>query len=105
MPKLMQITKICYNKFKNGKIVYDFTEDSILVDNDNIFTISNVNSNNKKLICVSKNKIAYETDENIDLSYYDIENKILQIYNSSKDYSDRYSYYDLKNKPHYQKNL
>lgn len=81
---------------KNGKIVYDFTEDSILVDNDNIFTISNVNSNNKKLICVSKNKIAYETDENIDLSYYDIENKILQIYNSSKDYSDRYSYYDLK---------
>ena len=41
------------------------------------------------------NKIAYETSENIEISYYDIENKILQLYNRSADYSNRYSYYDL----------
>ncbi|MBO5004590.1 MAG: WG repeat-containing protein [Clostridia bacterium] len=82
---------------KNGKVVYDYTDKSILVDDDNIFTISS-NENQKSIICLAKNKIAYETSDNIELSYYDIDNKILQIYDSSKDYSERYSYYDLKSK-------
>lgn len=82
---------------KNGKVVYDYTDKSILVDDDNIFTISSNNSQ-KSIICLAKSKIAYETSENIEISYYDIDNKILQIYDSTKDYSNRYSYYDLKNK-------
>lgn len=80
---------------KNGKVVYDYTDKSILVDNDNIFTISS-DDNQKSIICLAKNKIAYETSDNIEISYYDIDNKILQIYDSTKDYSNRYSYYDLK---------
>lgn len=82
---------------KNGKVVYDYTEKSILVDDDNIFTISS-DDNQDSIICVAKNKIAYETSNNIEISYYDIENKILQIYDATQDYSNRYSYYDLKNK-------
>lgn len=82
---------------KNGKIVYDYTDKSILVDDNNIFTIS-LDDNEKSIICLAKNKIAYETSDDVEISYYDIENKILQIYDSSKDYSNRYSYYDLKSK-------
>ena len=82
---------------RNGKMVYDYTDKSILVDDDNIFTISS-NDNQKSVICLSKNKIAYETSDNVEISYYDIDNKIIQIYDSNKDYSNRYSYYDLKNK-------
>ncbi len=82
---------------KNGKIVYDYTDKSILVDDDNIFTISS-DDNQKSVICLSKNKIVYETSDDVEISYYDIDNRILQIYDSNKDYSNRYSYYDLKNK-------
>lgn len=81
---------------KNGKMVYDYTDKSILVDDDNIFTISS-DGNQESVICLSKNKIAYETSDDVEISYYDIDNKILQIYDSNKDYSNRYSYYDLKN--------
>lgn len=82
---------------KNGKIVYDYTDKSILVDDNNIFTIS-LNDKEKSIICLSKNKIAYETSDNVEISYYDIKNKILQIYDNTKDHSNRYSYYDVKNK-------
>lgn len=82
---------------KNGKMVYDYTDKSILVDDNNIFTIS-LNDKEKSIICLSKNKIAYETSDNVEISYYDIKNKILQIYDNTKDYSNRYSYYDVKNK-------
>lgn len=82
---------------KNGKVVYDYTDKSIFVDNDNIFTISSKDNKNS-IICLSNNKIVYETSDDVEISYYDIDNKILQIYNSNKDYSNRYSYYDLKAK-------
>lgn len=82
---------------RNGKMVYDYTDKSILVDDDNIFTISS-DDNQKSVICLSKNKIVYETSDDVEISYYDIDNRILQIYDSNKDYSNRYSYYDLKNK-------
>lgn len=82
---------------KNGKIVYDYTDKSILVDDDNIFTISS-DDDQQTVICLSKNKTVYETSDDVEISYYDIDNKILQIYDRSKDYSNRYSYYDLNNK-------
>lgn len=82
---------------KNGKVVYDFTEKSILVDDDNIFEISS-DSNLESIICIVNNKIAYQESKDIEISYYDIDNKILQLYDSTKDYSNRYSYYDLKSK-------
>lgn len=80
-----------------GKLVYDYSNDSILVDDDNIFSIYS-DGNIKSVKCYSDNKVAYETSDNVEVSYYDVDNKILQIYNSSADYSSRYSYYDLKSK-------
>lgn len=82
---------------KNGKVVYNYSEDSIYAEDDNIFTISKKGENDKK-ICLFKNKIAYETSDKIDISYYDYSKQILELYNSSADYSNRYSYYDLNKK-------
>lgn len=84
---------------KNGKVVYDYTDKFISADDDNIFKIySKDDKSLESTVCISNNKIIYETSDNIDISYYDIDNKILQLYNSSASYSNRYSYYDLKNK-------
>lgn len=80
-----------------GKLVYDYSEDSILVDDDNIFSVYS-DGQIKSILCYSKSKIAYETSDNVKLSYYDLDNKILQIFNSNVDSSNRYSYYDINSK-------
>lgn len=82
---------------KNGKVVYDYTDKSITVYDDNIFKISS-NGNIESISCYANNKIIYQTSEDVEVSYYDIDNKILQLYNRSADYSNRYSYYDLNKK-------
>lgn len=83
----------------NGKVIYKFTENYIYAKDDNIFVITNNgNSSSKNTICIFNNKIAFETSDNVDISYYDYDKKILEIKDNSKDYSDRYSYYDLNKK-------
>ena len=99
-----QYAKITINNNKfaiinlnNGKIVYDFTENSIIVDDNNVFKILSNQTNTS--ICILKNKIAYSTNDDVNISYYDLSKKIIQIYNKNSDYTNRYSYYDLnKNK-------
>lgn len=81
---------------KNGKKICDFTENSIIVEENNIFKI--LSNTEKKIICVVKDKIVYETTDSVDISYYDIDKKIIQIYDSNKDYSNKYSYYDISKK-------
>lgn len=83
----------------NGKTVYKFSNNYIYADDDNIFKIYGENKSGlESTICIVNNKIAYETNENINISYYDYTKQILQLEDSSADYSDRYSYYDLKKK-------
>ena len=81
---------------KNGKKICDLTENSVIVEEDNIFKI--LSNNERKTICIVKDKIVYETTDNVEVTYYDIDKKILQIYDSTKDYSSRYSYYDISKK-------
>jgi len=82
---------------KNGKVIYDFTKDSITVGYNNVFSVKDKDSGKKvKSFYIEGNKIAYEVDEDIDLEYYTKD--VLQLYDRSKDYSKRYSYYDLKEK-------
>lgn len=91
-------SKYAIINLKNGKVVYKYSDKYISADEDNIFKIYSSDKNTlESTICISKNKIAYETTDKVDISYYDYSKKILEIYNSSADYSNRYSYYDLKN--------
>ena len=83
----------------NGKTVYKLSNKYIYADDDNIFKIYNEdNSAMESIICIVKNKIAYESTNDVSISYYDYDKKILQIEDRSADYSNRYSYYDLKKK-------
>lgn len=93
-------TKYAIVNLENGKVVYNYSDKYISADDDNIFRVkSNDNSNEAyTTLCIAKNKVAYETTDDVDVSYYDYDKQILEIYNSSASYSNRYSYYDLKNK-------
>lgn len=82
----------------SGKLVYNYTDNYISAEGDNIFEISNSNNNSKTVICIVKNKIVYEINDNVDVSYYDYSKKILEIYNSSAKSSEKYTYYDISKK-------
>ena len=82
---------------ENGKMIYDFTDKYISAFDDNIFKIYNKNSNLESVICIYKGKIAYETNSDVDISYYDYDKEILQIEDLSSD-SNIYSYFDLSKK-------
>jgi hypothetical protein len=84
----------------NGKVVYNYSDKYISAEKDNIFTISTLNGDSASatILCISKNKIAYETSDYSSVSYYDYEKKILELRDSNASYSNRYKYYDMKNK-------
>lgn len=85
----------------NGKMIYNYSNKYISAYDDNIFKIYNEGDSSSGLnsiICIYKNKIAYEAGNDIDISYYDYSKKILQIQNRNADYSNRYTYYDLTTK-------
>ena len=82
---------------ENGKIIYDYTDKYISAFDDNIFKIYNKNSNLESVICIYKGKIAYETNSDVDISYYDYDKEILHIEDFASD-SNVYSYFDLSKK-------
>ena len=83
----------------NGKYVYKFTDKDITSEDDNIFSLKdNSSSDTETFLCAAKNKIAYQTSEYTSVSYYDYDKKILELYNSNADSSNRYAYYDLNKK-------
>ena len=84
----------------NGKVIYDYSDKYISAGKDNIFTLSTIDSDSASatILCIAKNKIAYETSDYSSASYYDYEKRILELYDSTATYSDRYKYYDMKTK-------
>ena len=92
--------------FETGKVVYDFVNKTISTDGNNIFSV--VNDDNEKeniKVYIENDKVAYQTDPgaDIDLEFYSIGDRILQIdYGYMSYYSDnydpdyeQYKYYDL----------
>ena len=85
----------------NGKLIYKYSNKYISASDDNIFKIYSANDSSsglESIICIYKDKIAYEANNDTDISYYDYAKKILQIQNKSADYSNRYTYYNLNTK-------
>ena len=74
-----------------GKLVYDYTENYISDEDDNIFQVSKHDPwEFVTLMYVQNNKIAYQTNsKNVDLDYYS--SGYVQIRDEDKDYSNRYS--------------
>ncbi len=79
-----------------GKVVYDYTKNHISDEYDNMFEVSKRNPwEFLTLMYVQNNKIAYQTNsKNVDLDYFS--SGYVQIYDTDKDYSNRYSYLDVK---------
>ncbi len=79
-----------------GKLVYDYTENYILDEDDNIFQVSKRDPwEFVTLMYVQNNEIAYQTNsKNVDLNYYS--SGYVLIRDEDKDYSNRYSYLDVK---------
>lgn len=77
-----------------GKIIYDYTEDFILNEKNNIFSVSTRNTYSRlSKFYVKNDKIAYQvSDSNLDIAY---EKGYIRISDNSKSYSEKYSYYDL----------
>ena len=79
-----------------GKVVYDFVEKLISVNDDNIFEINKPNSyDDESYIYIQNDKIVYKTDDpdNVEFDYYP---GYLYIRDYTKSYSDgRYSYLHL----------
>ncbi len=79
-----------------GKVVYDFTEKFISVNDDNIFDINKLNSyDDESYIYFQNDKIAYKTDDtqNVRFDYYP---GYLYIRDNTKSYSEgRYTYLHL----------
>ncbi len=78
-----------------GKLIYDYTKNFISSEDYNIFEISNHSTwETINEIYIQNNKIAYQTnDKNIDLKYL---LGCIQIEDKNKNYSNRYSYLDIK---------
>ncbi len=80
-----------------GKTVYDYTNQSISPNVNNIFKVYDKNNryNVQSILYIQDDKIFYQTsDKNIDLFYNTISNYI-QIRDNSKDYNSQYSYLDV----------
>ena len=83
--------------FETGKVVYDYGQKNVIVEEDNIFKLyDNDKPDEDQKIYVANDKIVFETDKNaiIDLEFYSLKDQILRVeYN----YSNKYKYYDIKN--------
>lgn len=83
---------------KTGKVVYDLSEKYISVDDNNIFSIKDgdYRADTLETIYIENDKVSYKVEKDIELSYYSA--GILRIEDDSKSYSERYTYYNLKDK-------
>ena len=75
-----------------GKVIYDYTESYISVDDDNIFSISEKETYDLlNVMYIQDDKIVYQSsNKNIELSYYP-NGKYIQIYDESKNYPNQYT--------------
>lgn len=83
---------------QTGKIIYNIEnpeEMYVDVKSDNVFVIKN-NTDYKveTIIALSNGKIAYKTNDDVEISYYT--DNILKIYDRNKDYNERTKYYNIK---------
>lgn len=100
-----EIEKEAIISCKNGKVIYDFTEESIFTEDDNIFEIIHIDEKDGdskyttvSVMYIEGNQIAYRVDADADLEFYDTEDKILEIdYNNE----DKKEYYNLTTKQTY----
>ncbi len=77
-----------------GKLVYDYSKYYISDRGDNIFKITNEDSQDSvSLIYIKDNKIAYQTNSESDTYEYDILTKYIQIFNEDK---NDYFYLDIQ---------
>lgn len=77
----------------NGKVIYDYSDKYVSVDDDNIFQLKDHETYDLYAIMyIQKDKIMYQSEsEEIDLYYYP---GYLTIRDGSKNFSERYSYLD-----------
>ena len=79
----------------SGKVVVDFTDKYISDEDDNIFEINDKDTfDTEKVIYIQNDKIALEMNGD-DIEFRYNSNGYITIYDESKDYGERYSYYDL----------
>lgn len=81
-----------------GKMIYNFTDKYISVEDDNIFSIqTNMFYGRISTMYIQNDKVAYQaSSEDVDLSYNSA--GYIEIRDDSKDYDNWYSYYDIKKK-------
>lgn len=77
-----------------GKVVYDFTDNKLFDEDDNIFTMYDKAIDNRlSIMYIQDDKVIYESkDKSIDLDY---DYGYIEIEDDSKDYNDKYSYIDI----------
>ncbi|MBQ7239857.1 MAG: WG repeat-containing protein [Bacilli bacterium] len=79
----------------SGKVVVDFTDKYITDEDDNIFEINDKDTfDTEKVIYIQNDKIALEMNGD-DIEFRYNSNGYITIYDESKDYGEKYSYYDL----------
>ena len=78
-----------------GKVVYNYTDKYISVEDDNIFEVKEKDTYSFiSIMYIQNDKLAYQSSSSeVDLKYY---SGYVQIRDAEKDYSERYSYYDIK---------
>ena len=100
-----EIEKEAIISCKSGKVIYDFTEESIFAEDDNIFEIIHIDESDEdteyttiSALYIEGDKIEYKVDANVEMEFYREEDKILEI-----DYSneDKEEYYSLETKQTY----
>lgn len=93
----VQNKKYAIANCNSGKIIYDFTENYITAKENNIFSITTFKPYSKIAeLYIFKDNIEYQTkDNNVSISYSP---GYLKIYDVSKDYSKRYTYFNLNTK-------
>ena len=77
----------------NGKVIYDYSDKYVYVEDDNIFKVKDHETYDlHSIMYIQKDKIMYQSEsKEIDLHYYP---RYLKIRDGSKDYSERYTYLD-----------
>lgn len=83
---------------ESGKVIYDLAERYITTKDNNVFVIKQGDYKSEPLetIYIEDDKVAYKVENHKDITYY--KKDVLRIEKDSSDYTDRYNYYDLKNK-------
>lgn len=83
---------------ETGKVIYDLSEKYISVDENNVFAIKegDYKSDTLETVYIEDDKIAYKVEKELELKYYS--EGVLRIEDDSKSYSEKYTYYNLKDK-------